>query len=681
MNALSQLLSSSWIQAIGWTLLHSLWQGLVCFTLVALALRSIPSKYSGLRYKISTAGLLLLFIASVVTFFQVQPASSTTTLTESVFSEPLQFIRISVDTISLSSLLQMLTGMLQASLPFIVVAWIIGAFAFSLRVLGGYWYVNNIRTNAIPLNNSWAVRVQTLASALGVGQFVSLAESPLVQAPVVIGYLKPVILMPVGLISGLSTDQVESILIHELIHIRRGDYIVNIIQSLLESLFFFNPFVWIISSFIRREREHCCDDTVIKIQGKPLAYVHALATLEEARLARTALTVSFADNKNHLLHRIKRIMEKSVQNYSGREKVVPLLLLIVGLMCASWLTIQSRDKKNNVSDDGLQIASLTSDTTKKKKNSVYYKRSKTVVDENGDTQTTITEESDSDDTSFNIHFTDEIDVIPPVADIDLPEVPEPPDMDLNIPMLPIDAIIDVNFFSEPPSLAELPTPMIPPFPPMYFNLEHDTIPGEWHKQKSWDEFNNEFEKNFKEKFEDFYNKHEEEMNKMFEELKERFDDEESHASMRRNAEELAERHAKFAEKQRGPFREIVDEADVQAMKHQDAFRKQDDLARVNQQKVSRNMEEGVVWEKQHEYHMKKMEADMKELEKRMKDYEVQLKDQLVKDGYLGANEKMSTINITDGTIEVNGKKVKEEDMQKYRSLRRKLDKPAPGRRE
>lgn len=679
MNALSQLLSSSWIQSIGWTLLHSLWQGLVCFALVALALRSIPSKYSGLRYSISTAGLLLLFSASVVTFLQVQPAAPSTTAMESVFSESLHVIKVSVDTISLSNIVQILTGILHRSLPFLVIAWGIGAFAFTLKVLGGYWYINSIRTNATPLDNFWNDRVQSLASTLAIRRFVLLAESPFVQAPIVIGYLKPVILMPVGLISGLSIDQVESILIHELIHIRRGDYIVNIIQSFLEALFFFNPFVWIISSLVRREREHCCDDTVVKIQGKPLVYVHALATLEEARLARMALAVSLADNKNHLLHRIKRIMEKSVQNYSGREKIVPLVLLIVGLMCASWLTIQSRDKKGNGNDDGSQIATLTPDTSKKKKNSVYYKRSKTVVDEDGDTEVSITEEGDADDTSFNIHFIDEIDVIPPVADIDFPEAPEPPDMDFAMPVPAIDAIIDANFFSEPPSPAGFPTPVIPPFPPIHFNLEHDTIPGEWDNDQSWDEFSKEFEREFREKFEDFYKKHEGEMNEIFEKLQEKLDDE-GQASIRRNAEKLAERYAEFAEKQKGPFREVEDLADVQEMTRQDAF-KQNEIARNNQQKQSRNMEEAVVWDKQHEYHMKRMEAEMKALEKRMHEYEEQLKDQLIKDGYLGAKEKMNTINITNETIEVNGKKIKEEDVKKYRSLLRRLDTPAPGRRE
>lgn len=675
MNALSQLLSSSWIQAIGWTLLHSLWQGLVCFTLVALALRSIPTKYSGLRYSIATAGLLLLFSASVVTFFQVQPEAPSTAVTESVFSESLHVIKISVDTISLSGLVRMLT----AILPFIVIAWGIGAFAFSLKVMGGYWYINNIRTNATPLDNFWSDRVQALASALTIRRFVLLAESPFVQAPVVIGYLKPVILMPVGLISGLSIDQVESILIHELIHIRRGDYLVNIIQSFLEALFFFNPFVWIISSLVRREREHCCDDTVVKIQGKPLVYVHALATLEEARLARTALAVSLADNKNHLLHRIKRIMEKSVQNYSGREKIVPLLLLIAGLMCASWLTIQSRDNKSGA-DDGSQVATLASDTSKKKKHSVYYKRSKTVVDENGDTEVNITEErDDDDDTSFSIHFNDEIDVIPPVADIDLPEAPEPPDMDFGMPVPVPDAIIDVNFFSEPLPPGGLTAPAIPPFPPMHFNLEYDTVPGEWGNAHSWDEFGKEFEREFKEKFEDFYKKHEGEMNEMFEKLQEKFDDE-GQASMRKSAEELAERYAELAEKQMGLFSEAADMANVQEIKRQEAFR-QRDIARSNQQKLSRHMEEGVAWDKQHENSMRRMEADLKALEKRMHEYEKQLKDQLIKDGYLGANEEMNTINVNDETIEVNGKKVKEQDVKKYRNLLRKFDAPAPGRRE
>jgi beta-lactamase regulating signal transducer with metallopeptidase domain len=185
-----------------------------------------------------------------------------------------------------------------------------------MRLFGGWLKVQRLRASAIPVEEQWNERLRILARKLKVNQLVLLAESAMTEAPVVIGYFKPMILIPLGMLGGLSTEQLESIITHELIHIRRRDYLVNLLQSVLEILFFFNPFVWVISGIIRREREHCCDDAVIALHGNPLAYAHALTALEEAKLSRAGIALSLAEDKNQLLNRIKRIMEKSVRTYS-----------------------------------------------------------------------------------------------------------------------------------------------------------------------------------------------------------------------------------------------------------------------------------------------------------------------------------------------------------------------------
>jgi beta-lactamase regulating signal transducer with metallopeptidase domain len=178
-------------------------------------------------------------------------------------------------------------------------------------------------------------------------------------------------------VSGLTTQQVEAIFIHELTHIKREDYLLNLIQSITEAIYFFNPFVWIISSIIRREREHCCDDAVIRSGGNAIAYVRALAHLEEHRMTQTTLALSAIGTKNQLLNRIKRIMEKSVAKNSIRERLIPAMLLIIGIVCASWVTISTKDKvqsSHNLSN------LVESDTTIKKKNmrSATYSRKRVV---------------------------------------------------------------------------------------------------------------------------------------------------------------------------------------------------------------------------------------------------------------------------------------------------------------
>ena len=158
--------------------------------------------------------------------------------------------------------------------------------------------------------------------------------------------------------------------------------------------------MWIISGIIRREREHCCDDAVIKVHGNALAYAQALATLEEARLSRTGLALSFADNKKQLLNRIKRIMEKSVQSYSGRERIIPAILLITGLICASWLTIQKKESERDQvkQSDVVKEIPVSADTTIKiEMSGRYYKKTVTTVDKDGKPHEEVTEGYDGDE--------------------------------------------------------------------------------------------------------------------------------------------------------------------------------------------------------------------------------------------------------------------------------------------
>src|SRR5207248_10168500 len=133
-----------------------------------------------------------------------------------------------------------------------------------------------------------------------------LLESALAEVPVVMGHLRPVILMPVGLFAGLSVDQVEAILLHELAHIRRHDYPINLLQIFVEGLAFYHPAVWWISGVIRAERENCCDDLVVATTGDAHEYAVALAALEQNRWAtrETAL----AANGGTLVKRIRRML-------------------------------------------------------------------------------------------------------------------------------------------------------------------------------------------------------------------------------------------------------------------------------------------------------------------------------------------------------------------------------------
>jgi uncharacterized protein involved in exopolysaccharide biosynthesis len=178
--------------------------------------------------------------------------------------------------------------------------------AFSCRWLNGSRWIRHLKTSdTSPLDHEWQLRLRALSQRLNVHRPVALFKSALVEVPLVIGWLRPVILLPASALSGLTPDQLEAILAHELAHVRRCDYLVNAFQNVVETLMFYHPAVWWISSCIREEREQCCDDLVVSACGNRVTYARALLFLEEARgLPRLAL----AANGGSLIYRVRRLL-------------------------------------------------------------------------------------------------------------------------------------------------------------------------------------------------------------------------------------------------------------------------------------------------------------------------------------------------------------------------------------
>ena len=158
--------------------------------------------------------------------------------------------------------------------------------------------------------------VARLSRRLHIGRGVRLLESTLVDVPTVIGWLKPVVLLPASALAGLSPQQLEAILAHELAHIRRHDYLVNLLQTLVETLLFYHPAVWWLSRRIRVERENCCDDLAVSLCGDPVTYATALADLEELRGAARPAFLAMAATGGSLLQRVRRLL--GAPSHAGR---------------------------------------------------------------------------------------------------------------------------------------------------------------------------------------------------------------------------------------------------------------------------------------------------------------------------------------------------------------------------
>lgn len=190
----------------------------------------------------------------------------------------------------------------------------------------------------------WQDRMERLSKKLSLKRKVRLLESALVTVPMVIGWIKPVILIPVGAVNGLTMEQAEAVLAHELAHISRHDFLINLLQSLVEVIFYFNPAVWWISAVIRAERENCCDDIALGLCENRLAYAKALVVIQEQNKTRVpGMALAFSNRRKQMLNRIGRILNHPQNKSKIMEKFVITSLLILALLGISMSEYRTPD--------------------------------------------------------------------------------------------------------------------------------------------------------------------------------------------------------------------------------------------------------------------------------------------------------------------------------------------------
>jgi beta-lactamase regulating signal transducer with metallopeptidase domain len=341
MKIVEHILPPQFIESLGWTILHSLWQGAILAILLTLAWIFLRKNSSELRYFVATTALFTLFMVSVLTFLSLYFS-----YTEPPISPELSYQEIiwiaehmpaaEVEANSPSALLGFQRYFAE-HLPLIVSVWFLGVVVLMLRFLGGIAYLQRLKHyKVVPASSHWEGTLRYLSTQIRVSQPVRLLESAMIQTPMVIGYLKPVILLPLGALSGLPLAQIESILAHELAHIRRHDYLVNLLQSLVDITLFFNPFAWWISACVREERENCCDDIAVQATGDSLTFIKTLANLEALRLDSPQLAVAFIGNKGSLKSRVQRLIYGKNQKATFSEGFLSALVLFFCMGIASY---------------------------------------------------------------------------------------------------------------------------------------------------------------------------------------------------------------------------------------------------------------------------------------------------------------------------------------------------------
>ena len=313
MNAMQMLASQPWVERLGWTLVHFLWQGLTIAALYAAARRGITRKSSpNTRYLLACAALASMMAAPLVTWNLMRPSGASPELAYRIRSAPPAHSTSDVPAATLPPSVRSTVSSVPSTqlLAYVVMVWLAGAVAFWVRLAGGWVVAARMRSMSVRrAPPEWQEILRRLGARIGLSRPVQLLVSALVQVPTVVGWLRPVVLVPVGALSGLPPEHLEALLLHELAHIRRHDYLVNILQSVAEALLFYHPAVWWVSGHIRAERELCCDDVAVSVSGDALTYARALAQLESYRVAHLGAAV--AANGGSLSNRIARLLGQS----------------------------------------------------------------------------------------------------------------------------------------------------------------------------------------------------------------------------------------------------------------------------------------------------------------------------------------------------------------------------------
>ena len=329
------------IKAIGWSIFHSLWQGAVLYGILFLLMAGVPKLRARTKHNLAFGGICLLFLAFCATFVSFLQVSEVQTINRSVATEaPLA---------KAGPVIGLPAGVYERAegiFPYVVALYGLGLLVQVGLIATGFYKLNKLKQagrSRIPA--AWQDVFEHILLDLKISKRVGFFLSEYVHVPLVIGYFKPVVLFPVALATQLDLKQVEAILIHELSHIRRNDYLLNLVKTGIETLLFFNPFVWLSSRFIQIEREHACDDLVLDRTGTPLTYAHALLKIELLKVKDTpSLSLAASGNSQHLYQRIKRITDMKTNYMNPKQQIFAVALTLATLVSIAWAN--PSDKKS-----------------------------------------------------------------------------------------------------------------------------------------------------------------------------------------------------------------------------------------------------------------------------------------------------------------------------------------------
>lgn len=327
-------------EALGWTILHSLWQATLIGVVLMLILQLMKNNNATQRYLISLSALFAILLMAVITFFTIfQPA--TAPLVSAQVAAWFEIPTLQQTETTWQDFFTIAMNFLTAYSPQISLVWLFGVSFLSIRFLFSLLYIHQLKTYKVkPASVEWERRLNAIAEKIKTNRQIKLVESALVAVPTVVGWLKPVILFPLGMLVSLPPYQIESILAHELAHIRRNDFFINILQSIVEILFFYHPAVWYISKHIENERENCCDDIAVATTGDSLTYIKALTNLASMKTTNLSPALAVTGRKGSLFQRVSRIAQNTnlIKKHTVSPKLTAAMIVIMSLLLLATKT-------------------------------------------------------------------------------------------------------------------------------------------------------------------------------------------------------------------------------------------------------------------------------------------------------------------------------------------------------
>jgi bla regulator protein BlaR1 len=347
-QSIEEWITTVLVRSLGWTFTHSIWQALLAlitaYVLLALLKKATPAA----RYN-SLAAIFIMFICGVIATFvhelteSVSPgaAINAKSAVTSIFY-PANYSATPVIAQS-KRIIDVLFDYFNQQLDILVAVWFIIFSIKWLRLSLSLNYINRIsKFECTSAKEPWQQLITQLKSKIGIARHVELMQSDIVKVPLVSGFLKPIILVPAGMLANMPADVIGSILLHELAHIRRSDYLVNMVQSALDTIFFFNPFILKLSALLRDEREACCDSIAVNTTNNKVSYVQALVAFGE--YSTSASMLAFSGSKNHLLQRVKRILYNQNKKPGFMEKTFLLSSVLMVTVITAFTTIKNETK-------------------------------------------------------------------------------------------------------------------------------------------------------------------------------------------------------------------------------------------------------------------------------------------------------------------------------------------------